>query len=1536
FATSTEYRAIDGTGNNLNYPTAGATGDKYLRVDLPTANFVDGNRQPLKTPTDGVLPGTAINSSCTDQLAADVYPLPRCVSNIVTRYGTNLIVNDSKVPIYKSLRKTSHMITFLGQYISYDTSAAVEYVNEPTYIYAPFDDANYNPPGSPPANIMAAGPDLGAYPNAGVLRQNRSQYDASNPALGGVNSVTGFLDLNPLYGPTLDQSNAIRDQASQRGKLLMANGYPPWNDTTKTFNLGGQFARSQNIFTLAINTVFLREHNRLCDWLYSINSTWTDEQYFQEARRWNIGQYQKIVSEEYLGIVTGRPLPPYTGYNPNEQPGTDVFFHAVAFRYGHSELSDTYNILNINGETLAELPFPDTIRLDLLPRVGLGPILRSMANQRNEEVDAYLSDWSRAWTGANKVKYEIAAFDVSRCRDLGIPLYNDARTGFGLARKNSFAEVTSNADIAARLQLVYGTVDKCEAFACAHAEDHVDGASVGELVYTALIRQFDRYRVTDRFWFQNYFSTTEQLTFRNRTFRDVIVDNLTPDELPEGITFPASIWTVLPPTDSSLSNAPNPITDPYPGDMTRWPEYQVRFGVTDKTLQFLINFATESGNGWFGIGFGPSDNGMTDADFIIGKVSSGSADLGNYISKGYQPPVLDSSHQDYQLTSTTLNGSVYQIEFNRPLAAASPGRKAIVEGQMKVIMAFNPTTNVVTYHGSRDRVRQLVDFSLGKVTNLQDTAIAASPERQRQTRLAHGFGMFTIFCIIFPTSIYVIRYYRHTTFYLKFHRNIQLFSVLLVATFGAAAIATIANLQTNHAKIGLAVYVGTFLQTSLGLTTYWSQQKIESVNEGLLRIVKRTHRYFGIVLMITAWFSLYLGIDLYCITYGADRVPWQAALIGVVALICLIFIGGQIWKIMDGKCRFKACTGAEAEEKAVGLFFDAASLNAMPDFTWDQVNEGVQRGAYLVVCDGFVADIRRWIHSHPGGEKILHRVIGTDITNDFYNTHRPTSTPKEEIDSDPKAADKHNKMAYSKGAHLVSPVLGRYTHLWERQALDPDQKLRRRKTISAKIDDFNIERFHRSSEPIARHKHTNFAVMQFAGMVIGKIKGDSYDERNVEKGDDAPPTPTTEQSYFRLQQPFFVTDLKKDTSVRVFKRYQLVEKALVNGDPERPVIKFTFVKLHQLKDPENDRIIPGDYIEIQARVKGQVIIRAYTPVVGRISRRFSIIVKVYEHGLMSQHLAHQRIGYELKVRGPFDLLDRRGVTHMTQNELSTIMGRRFSSTHSVISNLSAGSSTTGRSSGHLLLNPNSFDGCWDQLVMIAGGSGITPMVQLINFHLNVLASSRDRRVTMHLLFANKKVEDIIMGLELESLAANSKGALTVTYMLSNPPTVGHEWEGLHGHVTTSVLHTWLLHHGMNMYTVSSPRSPTAYDPAVQLDESYSPTLRADELSGNYDGKDSQKLANRDQYDMSDQPDLTNQEVVINNGTQEITSPSEDSTTSGSPNSMQPSHSYSKGTSFNYLMVQKKIVACGPPAMLDKIGASLKEMGYADDDYILLY
>ena len=62
--------------------------------------------------------------------------------------------------------------------------------------------------------------------------------------------------------------------------------------------------RGTHIFVDFIFTVFLREHNRRCDDLYSIyGDKWDDESYFQEARKWVIALIQKINYLEYCKYV---------------------------------------------------------------------------------------------------------------------------------------------------------------------------------------------------------------------------------------------------------------------------------------------------------------------------------------------------------------------------------------------------------------------------------------------------------------------------------------------------------------------------------------------------------------------------------------------------------------------------------------------------------------------------------------------------------------------------------------------------------------------------------------------------------------------------------------------------------------------------------------------------------------------------------------------------------------------------------------------------------------------------------------------------------------------------------------------------------------------------------------------------------------------------------------------------------------------------------------------------------------------------------
>ena len=59
----------------------------------------------------------------------------------------------------------------------------------------------------------------------------------------------------------------------------------------------------------SVHTVFVREHNQLCDALKThpdVDSTWGDEDFYQNARRILIAEMQKIVYDEYLPIIMGK------------------------------------------------------------------------------------------------------------------------------------------------------------------------------------------------------------------------------------------------------------------------------------------------------------------------------------------------------------------------------------------------------------------------------------------------------------------------------------------------------------------------------------------------------------------------------------------------------------------------------------------------------------------------------------------------------------------------------------------------------------------------------------------------------------------------------------------------------------------------------------------------------------------------------------------------------------------------------------------------------------------------------------------------------------------------------------------------------------------------------------------------------------------------------------------------------------------------------------------------------------------------------
>ena len=67
----------------------------------------------IKTPSDIVdIDPTKAIPNCSDPLPADNYPMPRCISDIISNYRLNQFDIGKRLS-YRSKRQTSHMVIFI-------------------------------------------------------------------------------------------------------------------------------------------------------------------------------------------------------------------------------------------------------------------------------------------------------------------------------------------------------------------------------------------------------------------------------------------------------------------------------------------------------------------------------------------------------------------------------------------------------------------------------------------------------------------------------------------------------------------------------------------------------------------------------------------------------------------------------------------------------------------------------------------------------------------------------------------------------------------------------------------------------------------------------------------------------------------------------------------------------------------------------------------------------------------------------------------------------------------------------------------------------------------------------------------------------------------------------------------------------------------------------------------------------------------------------------------------------------------------------
>lgn len=214
------------------------------------------------------------------------------------------------------------------------------------------------------------------------------------------------------------------------------------------------------------------------------------------------------------------------------------------------------------------------------------------------------------------------------------------------------------------------------------------------------------------------------------------------------------------------------------------------------------------------------------------------------------------------------------------------------------------------------------------------------------------------------------------------------------------------------------------------------------------------------------------------------------------------------------------------------------------------------------------------------------------------------------------------------------------------------------------------------------------------------------------------------------------TEVKKVLKPDEFQEFPLGEKQVLSHN----------TAIYRFKLPSENSILGlpiGQHISLAATLDvtnpktgataPTEVVRSYTPVSSdQESGYFDLLIKAYPTGNISKHVAGLKIGDMLKVRGP---------------------------------------------KGAMVYRPNMVK----RIGMIAGGTGITPMLQISR------AIYRGRKAgdktQVDLIFANVNEEDILLREELDQLARDDKG-FRVYYVLDNPPA---GWTGGVGFVTADMI-----------------------------------------------------------------------------------------------------------------------------------------------------
>lgn len=366
---------------------------------------------------------------------------------------------------------------------------------------------------------------------------SRDPNDRSNPPTY-INEVTHWWDGSQIYGSNKERVHQLRSHVD--GKLTMTeNDLLPLDETIGVDMTG--FNDNWWVGLSVLHTLFVKEHNLLCDHLKQIYPDWNDQQLFDHARLINAALMAKIHTVEWTPGILAHPAL-QIGMNANWWGMLGQNFKNIFGRIGDSEaisgiigsptdhhsapyylteefvsvyrlhplIPDHFDVYTLkNGSKILEKNFFDVggkRTRALVEEVGVADLLYSLGISHPGAITLHnYPFFLQNLVRDNGDVFDLAAVDIIRDRERGVPRYNRFRELIGRGKVTSFDQITSNPVWAKELKEVYNNdINAVDLMVGMFAEDLPDGFGFSDTAFRVFILMASRRLKSDRFFTKDY------------------------------------------------------------------------------------------------------------------------------------------------------------------------------------------------------------------------------------------------------------------------------------------------------------------------------------------------------------------------------------------------------------------------------------------------------------------------------------------------------------------------------------------------------------------------------------------------------------------------------------------------------------------------------------------------------------------------------------------------------------------------------------------------------------------------------------------------------------------------------------------------------------------------------------------------------------------------------------------------------------------------------------------------------------------------